>query len=164
MRNRFIKICIALLCNYLLQVVVVSAQPVVLPFHEAEKQGYKFNVLDSLYRDAINVDSTKAVFRTKANEDANYQAWVKLIQSFSSYLYKNGWTTENDVRGFIKVYFAPSGKVEMFFYNMKDASISEEQHRLFKKLIAEMLTDYNYGMQADEQFSQCGQILLKAPK
>lgn len=154
----------ALLCNCLLQAVVVTAQPIVLPFHEAEKQGYDLDVLDSLYRNAVNVDTTKVVFKSKVNEDDNYQAWIKLIQSFSTYLYNNGWKTDKDIRGFIKVYFAPSGKVEMFFYNMKDPAVTEAHHQLFKKLMTEMLTDYNYGLQAEEQFSQCGQILLKAPK
>ena len=66
-------------------------QHVGFSFQNAKKQGIDIKQLDSIYKSAVHTDTSLAVFKTDKEQEAMYNAYVKLLQDFSNFLTENNF-------------------------------------------------------------------------
>ncbi|GAA4057975.1 hypothetical protein [Flavobacterium chungnamense] len=97
----------------------LHSQSKVFSVEEAQKIGINIEKLDLEYKSAVHIDSTKAVFRTEAQQQKLQESYIKLLQDFGSFLNKNNFKWESKTKCFQRIYFAPNGKIDYFIYNFK---------------------------------------------
>lgn len=129
------------------------------PWNEVRKSGITFNELDSIYTDAVNVD-TSILIAFKGKEDEFEQAWVKLLQDISDFLRKNNFKWHSPTQCFNVFYFDKDGTIDFYFYNIKDFKKTEE----FEKLMNEFIKDYKFSQTAEMKFKQCGPVIFQDKK
>ena len=149
----------------ILLLVLVSnkmySQSKVFSIEEAQKFGICIEKLDLKYRSAVHVDSTKAVFKSEAQQQKLKESYTKLLQDFGSFLNKNNFKWETKTRCFQRIYFAPNGKIDYFIYNFKlknvllENLISEEKQKEFQRLLELFVKEYTFSSTAAEPFAQC---------
>lgn len=139
----------------------LHSQSKVFSVEEAQKIGINIEKLDLEYKSAVHVDSTKAVFRTEAQQQKLQESYIKLLQDFGSFLNKNNFKWETKTKCFQRIYFAPNGKIDYFIYNFKlknvlpENLISEEKQKEFERLLKLFVKDYTFSSSAKEKFAQC---------
>ena len=139
----------------------LHSQSKVFSVEEAQKIGINIEKLDLEYKSAVHVDSTKAVFRTEAQQQKLQESYIKLLQDFGAFLNKNNFKWENKTKCFQRIYFAPNGKIDYFIYNFKlknvlpENLISEEKQKEFERLLKLFVKDYTFFTSANEKFAQC---------
>ncbi len=153
-------------------VLIVSAQPKALTISDAEKQGLSISHLDSIYKSAVHVDSTQAVFKTEAEQQAMGEAYMKLLQDFGTFLTANNFKWEKPTRGFNRIYFNSDGTIDYFLYNFQTTTVkpedqlSQEKQNEFNRLLNLFIKDYKISLTAKTKFAQCSPIkyMPKEPK
>ncbi|WP_298118301.1 hypothetical protein [Flavobacterium sp.] len=139
----------------------MQSQSKVFSIEEAQKNGISIEKLDLEYKSAVHVDSTKAVFKTEAQQQKLQESYTKLLQDFGSFLNKNNFKWETKTKCFQRIYFAPNGKIDYFIYNFKLKSvlpenlISEEKQKEFQRLLELFAKEYTFSSTATEKFAQC---------
>ena len=139
----------------------LHSQSKVFSVEEAQKIGINIEKLDLEYKSAVHIDSTKAVFRTEAQQQKLQESYIKLLQDFGSFLNKNNFKWESKTKCFQRIYFAPNGKIDYFIYNFKlknvlpENLISEEKQKEFERLLKLFIKDYTFFTSANEKFAQC---------
>ena len=139
----------------------MQSQSKVFSIEEAQKKGISIEKLDLEYKSAVHIDSTKAVFRTEAQQQKLQESYIKLLQDFGSFLNKNNFKWESKTKCFQRIYFAPNGKIDYFIYNFKlknvlpENLISEEKQKEFERLLKLFVKDYTFFTSANEKFAQC---------
>lgn len=139
----------------------LHSQSKVFSVEEAKKIGINIEKLDLEYKSAVHIDSTKAVFRTEAQQQKLQESYIKLLQDFGSFLNKNNFKWESKTKCFQRIYFAPNGKIDYFIYNFKlknvlpENLISEEKQKEFERLLKLFVKDYTFFTSANEKFAQC---------
>jgi len=139
----------------------LHSQSKVFSVEEAQKIGINIEKLDLEYKSAVHVDSTKAVFRTEAQQQKLQESYIKLLQDFGAFLNKNSFKWETKTKCFQRIYFAPNGKIDYFIYNFKlknvlpENLISEEKQKEFERLLKLFVKDYTFFTSANEKFAQC---------
>ncbi|GAB3709527.1 hypothetical protein [Flavobacterium koreense] len=139
----------------------LHSQSKVFSVEEAQKIGINIEKLDLEYKSAVHIDSTKAVFRTEAQQQKLQESYIKLLQDFGSFLNKNNFKWESKTKCFQRIYFAPNGKIDYFIYNFKlknvlpENLISEEKQKEFERLLKLFVKDYTFFTSANEKFAQC---------
>ena len=113
------------------------------------------------YQDAINVDSTKAVFAGHTYEFA--EAYRKMIGDFANYLQKKESFKKKSISFWNRVYFQPNGTIDYYFYHFKAGALTIEEEALFKKSLNEFIKTYKFPMTAKVPFAQCSPVSF-APK
>lgn len=137
------------------------SQSKVFSIEEAQKIGISIKELDLEYKSAVHVDSTKAVFKSEAQQQKLKESYTKLLQDFGSFLNKNNFKWETKTRCFQRIYFAPNGKIDYFIYNFKlknvflENLISEEKQKEFQRLLELFVKEYTFSSTAAEPFAQC---------
>ena len=116
--------------------------------------------LDSSYRTALNVDSTKAVFSGRKEE--LHDAWQGFLEGLGEYLKENDFKWEQDARCTVKVYFNMEGGVDHFLYSFREGGADEGQLAMFDRLLNRFVETLEFPLKANEGFSQCGSILFRA--
>lgn len=122
---------------------------------EAKEQGLTITKLDSIYKDGLNVDTSKAVF---SNKQKYFKSWRKLLQDFGNYLKENDFKWTDSTKVFNKVYFAKNGTIDYFMYNIH-GDLSKEKRQKFKKLLNDFINNYSFQMTANVKFTQCGKAV-----
>lgn len=92
------------------------AQPLGLGVTEAESRGISIQSLDSIYKSAVHVDSTQAVFTEEEDVKALYSSYVQLLQDLGNFLSENDFEWEQPRRCFNRIYFAPNGTIDYFLF------------------------------------------------
>ena len=139
----------------------LHSQSKVYSVEKAQKIGINIEKLDSEYKSAVHVDSTKAVFKTEAQQLKLQESYTKLLQDFGSFLIKNNFKWETKTKCFQRIYFAPNGKIDYFIYNFKlknvlpENLISEEKQKEFQRLLELFVKEYTFSSTATEKFAQC---------
>jgi hypothetical protein len=139
----------------------MHSQSKVFSIEEAQKLGINIEKLDLEYKSAIHVDSTKAVFKTEAQQQKLQESYVKLLQDFGSYLKRNNFKWETKTKCFQRIYFAPNGKIDYFIYNFKlknvlpENLISDNKQKEFQRLLELFVKEYTFSSTANEKFAQC---------
>lgn len=138
--------------------LLAVAQNKGLTFQEANEFKVGPSVLDNLYKSAIHVDSTLAVFQTEQEQQAMIEAYTKLLQDLGKFLNSNDFKWEKPTRCFNRVYFNGDGKIDYFLYNFsgneEDKSSAEVQSK-FQELLNKFIADYQIDVTAKEGFAQC---------
>lgn len=136
-------------------------QHIALTFKDAEKQDISVQHLDSIYKSAVDVDSSRAVFKTEQQQTEWINTYTKLLKDFGLFLSDNNFIWEKQTRGFNKIYFNKNGMVDYFLYsfsigNVKsEDQLSQEKQAEFKRLLNLFIKDYKITMTTKTNFAQC---------
>lgn len=140
-------------------ITILFGQQRGMTFQEAEISGIRISFLDSTFKSAVHVDSTKAVFKTEKEQESMGKAYIKLLQDLGKHLSDNNFHWDKPTRCFNRIYFNPDGTIEYFLFNFIGKSIeerpSDEQQEMFKKLLNDFIKHYKIDMKADTKFAQC---------
>jgi hypothetical protein len=136
------------------------AQGVATPFTEAARQGIRFEVLDSIYRPALDQDSTKAVFHGR--EDQFQKAYGALLGDLNSYLKQNGFVWQKNVRCFNRIYLSPEGKIDYFLYHFLPGELESKEQKKFSSLLDSFIRQYEFPLKTQTRFAQCSPVIYKA--
>lgn len=134
------------------------AQQLGLTFDEAEKQGISISYLDSIYPSAVHSDTSLAVFKTEAEQQKLYEAYVKLLQAFGNFLSENNFKWDKPTRCFNRIYFNNNGSINYFLFNFlgkDDVKPTAEKQKEFKRLLNLFIKDYSIQITATTKFAQC---------
>lgn len=112
--------------------------------------------MDSIYHSGLNADSTKAVFWE--NSDEYVESFEKMLQVFGKYLKANGFVWEQPAKGFNRVYFNETGKIDYFIYSFRPEQITPEQEIRFNELLNQFIQTYQFPLQAKSKFAQCSPV------
>lgn len=116
--------------------------------------------LDSLYRSAMHVDSTKAVFRGRTQEF--WDAWQAFLRELGDHLKTSGFRWTSDTRLSTRIYFNADGSVNRFLYSFPRDHTDADTQKRFAELLDAFLAEHAIAVQAAEGFAQCGPVLFKA--
>lgn len=135
-----------------------------LTFNEAKHRGLVD--LDSIYIDAVHSDTTKAVFKTEKERENLITSYEQMLQDFGKFLSENNFEWKRQTRGFNRVYFNESGKVDYFLFSIRNSEheLTEEEHKEFQRLLNLFVKDYLFGLTADTKFVQCGSVIYSPKK
>lgn len=132
-----------------------------LTFQDANKQGLTVQHLDSIYKNAVHVDTSQAVFKTEAEQNAMFESYVKLLQDFGKFLTANNFNWEKPTQCFNRIYFNSDGTIDYFLYkfttknvNIED-QLSGEKQTEFNRLLNLFIMDYKIALTAKTKFVQC---------
>lgn len=136
---------------------VVSAQHEAMTIQDAGKQGISISHLDSIYKSAVHVDSSLAVFKTEAEQQAMYEAYIKLLRDFGKLLTENNFKWEKPTKGFNRIYFNTDGTIDYFLYSFQSSNdlLSQEKQNEFNRLLKLFIKDYKIALAAKTKFAQC---------
>lgn len=132
-----------------------------LTFQDANKQGLTVQHLDSIYKSAVHVDTSQAVFKTEAEQNAMFESYVKLLQDFGKFLTANNFNWEKPTQCFNRIYFNSDGTIDYFLYNFTTKNIniedqpSREKQTEFNRLLNLFIMDYKIALTAKTKFAQC---------
>jgi hypothetical protein len=129
-----------------------------MTFQEAEKQGKSYPSLDSLYKSALDSDSTKAVFKTPAEQQVLQKAYVDFLKGLGDFLKANNFKWGRLTRCFNRIYINSDGTVDYFLYKFSKDQITEEKEREFERLLNTFLKDHKFPATAKEKFAQCSPV------
>jgi len=139
----------------------VYAQPGHLPYVEtvskAMLEGVTMGHLDSIYKNAVHIDSTKAVFRPGKEQDSMKRAYTSFLQELGKYLSSHDFRWEKPVRCWNRIYFAPDGSVDYYLFDFK-TEISDEQLLRFKELFTAFAATHKISIKAAVRFAQCSPV------
>jgi hypothetical protein len=132
-----------------------------LTFQDAIKQGLTIQHLDSIYKSAVHVDTSQAVFKTEAEQNAVYESYVKMLQDFGIFLTANNFNWEKPTKCFNKIYFSSDGTIDYFLYCFTtsgikaESQLSQEKQAEFNRLLNLFIFNYKFPLTAKTKFAQC---------
>jgi hypothetical protein len=149
---------------YLVLIMLITVhlsygQPIALPFQSAEKHGISMQHLDSIYKNAVNSDTSHAIFKTDTEQEKLQQSYSKLLKDLGNYLSKNNFKWEKKTQSFNKVYFNNDGTIDYFLFIFRgnaESNPSEAQQREFQRLLNLFIKEYIFALTANTKFTQCG--------
>ncbi len=136
-------------------------QHIAVTFQDAAKQGIIMQDLDKIYKSAIHVDTSQAVFKTPEEQEAMGEAYIKLLQDFGKYLAANNFQWEKPTNCFNKIYFNTDGTIDYFLYNFKTSGtktedqLSQDKQLEFNRLLNLFIQDYKIPLTSTTKFAQC---------
>jgi hypothetical protein len=143
----------------LITVHLSYGQHVALSIQDTEKHGISIQHLDSIYKNAVNSDTTLAIFKTELEQEKLQQNYTKLLKDLASFLSKNNFKWEKKTPCFNKVYFSKDGAIDYFLYffrgNTEDKP-TETKQKEFQHLLSLFIKDYKFALSANTKFTQCG--------
>lgn len=126
--------------------------------NDARKKGIFTNHLDSIYKNAINTDSTLAVFRSKASQEKFVAAYHQLLSDWGEFLSSNHFYWDKPVQAFNRIYFNSRGKIDYFLYSFRttlENELSLDKQKEFNRLLNIFISEYQFPVSAEENFVQC---------
>lgn len=129
---------------------------------ESNQYGISFDELNSIYKDAMNIDSSKAVFKTEREQNIMYQAYINLLQDLGKFLTKNNFKWDKPTRCFNRIYFNTEGKIDYFLFSFtgKDEDKpSQDKQKEFERLLNLFIQDYKIPLTAEIKFAQCSPVV-----
>lgn len=135
---------------------------------EASAKGLSIKTLDSLYKSAVHVDTSQAVFRSQSEQDALQRSYIQLLQDFGNFLSDNDFHWEKRTPCYNRIYFSEDGTIDYFLFNFlgkEESKPSESVQKEFKRLLNIFIEDYQFPMTASIKFAQCSptQYMPKKP-
>ncbi len=127
-----------------------------LTFEQARNGGIRTTYLDSIYQSGAHADSTQAVFQF--NRDEFISSYQKMLQELGAFLARNNFVWEKTTRGFNRIYFNSSGKIDYFLYSFRADQLTADQEARFGELLSEFIKIYTFPMSASKDFAQCSPV------
>jgi len=146
---------------FLLLVSIANAQHTGLTFQDADKQGLTNAHLDSIYKSAVHVDTSQAVFKSEKEQKALGDAYIQLLQDFGKFLAQNNFKWDKPTKCFNRIYFSSDGTIDYFIYNFLNQNVraedrlSVEKQAEFNRLLNQFIQDYKFPLTATTKFAQC---------
>jgi len=134
------------------------SQHIGITFQEGEKQGITIQHLDSIYKSAVNTDTSKAVFKSESEQQLLQDAYIKLLQDFGKFLSDHNFKWEKPTKCFNRIYFNTDGTIDYFLHNFlykPEDKLSVERQKKFNELLNQFISDYKFAMTAKVKFAQC---------
>lgn len=132
----------------------------------AQKRAMSFNdygpervLLDSLYQNAMNADSTRAVFGDR--QEAFMVAWPEFLAELAHYLKDHDFQWGAPTRCFARIYFADTGRVDLFLYSFREGTIDRAKEERFGELLNGFLAAHEFPLKAAVPFAQCGPVVFQ---
>lgn len=132
-----------------------------IPFRDAEQHGIIVKNLESIYKSAVHVDTSLAVFKTDDERDTLLQEYKRLLLDFGKFLGKNNFEWDKPTRCFNRIYFNYDGTIDYFLFNFlgtTEAKPTEEKQKEFQRLLNLFIKDYKFPVTAEIKFAQCGRM------
>jgi hypothetical protein len=136
-----------------------SAPYIAETFDEAKAQGVSPHI-DSVYMNAVNVDSNKAAFKGHTHEFI--EAYRQMLGDLATSLRKNETFKNKGFQFYNRVYFAADGSINYYLYNQV-RGLTKDEEALFKKLLNDFIKAYKLPMSAKTPFAQCSPVNIAAP-
>ena len=127
-----------------------------MTFEQAKEQGIRITYLDSTYKSGIHADTALAVF--KKNPEAYTKTYERMLQEFGEYLKANNYEWLKPTKGFNRIYFNRTGKIDYFLYSFKPNQISVENEIKFGELLGQFIMTYQFPLRASVDFAQCSPV------
>lgn len=127
-----------------------------MTFGEAKQNGIRTSYLDSIYQSGIHSDTSLAVF--KNNREEYIAAYQKMLQDLGNFLKENDFLWEQATKGFNRVYFDKTGKIDYFLYSFRPDQLTPEKEKRFGELLSKFILDYRFPLTADLNFAQCSPV------
>jgi len=140
---------------FFLFVNLVFAQKA-MTFGEAEQLHIPASHLDSIYKSGIHSDTSLAVFKT--NQEAYIKAYQQLLNELGDFLGENDFSWPQITKGFNRIYFDKTGKIDYFLYTFRPDQLSKEQEKQFGELLNRFIAGYRFPLTADVKFAQCSPV------
>jgi hypothetical protein len=134
-------------------------KPYVETIKKAETEGITIRHLDSFYRSAVHVDTTKAVFKTEKESDNLTNAYNKFLADFGTYLKENHLKWDQPSRCWNRIYFKADGTVDYYLFEFKTA-IKEDQLNRFKDLFRSYASSHKLAVTATVSFAHCSSVVF----
>jgi hypothetical protein len=129
-----------------------------ISFEEAQRQGIKYQQLDSLYISAIHTDSSKALFKTIGEIEHFEKGYIQFIHDLGSFLHDNNFKWEKPTRCFNRIYIDTDGTVDYILYSFTKDQITSEKEKEFDKLINKFIQSHKFPIKANVKFSQSSPV------
>ncbi len=133
-------------------------QKLAMTFQDAAKNGISFDSLEQIYKSAIHVDASQAVFKTDAEQESMYKAYIKLLQDFGKFLYAHQFKWEHPTKCFNRIYFNTDGTIDYFLFNFLGQpadKLAAAKEKEFTQLLNAFIKDYQIPLTAKIKFAQC---------
>ena len=144
---------------FLCLTVQTFGQQLGLDFRETDQHGVSVKHLDSIYKSAVHVDTSLAVFKTEKEQEMMYNAYVQLLQEFGKTLTANDFRWDKPTRCFNRIYFNKNGTIDYFLFNFigktAEDKPSEEKQIEFQKLLNIFIAGYRFPLTSKVKFAQC---------
>lgn len=135
-----------------------SKVAVVESISNAKNRKIMMSYLDSIYKNALNTDTSLAVFKTDTEQEKLTNAYGQFLQDFGSFLNANNYKWEQETSCWNRIYFKPDGTVDYFLYGFRNA-LSKEKEAEFKKLLSAFVSNNKIQVTAKVKFSQCSPVV-----
>ncbi|MES3629636.1 MAG: hypothetical protein PPP56_05660 [Longimonas sp.] len=136
-----------------------AQQPKALPFDEASAYGVDREALEAEHGDAVHADSTVSVFPDRPDDVID--AWRGMFGALLTHLQAADVDWQQPTRGYFRVYVQPDGSIRHLLYKIHDGDLHQADG--FRVALNDFTATYNFGLQADEPYAQCGTVMLQAP-
>ena len=153
-----------------LSLIQTYGQHIGMTFKDGESIGITNDSLEHIYKSAVHSDTSLAIFKTDAEQEAMGNAWQKILQDLANFLKKNNFVWDKPTRCFHKFYFNSDGTIDYVLYNFitKDVKpenlLSVEKQTEYNRLLNLFIKDYKFPMTAKVKFGQCGSITFTPKK
>lgn len=159
---------ILILLTFLTTSLLTLGQQGGMTFLKAKESGLTISHLDSIYKSAVHIDTSKAVFKSEKEQELMGKAYIKLLQDFGKFLKENKFIWDKPTRCFNRIYFDTDGTIDYFIFNFlgkeADDKPSEIQQAEFERLLNEFIKDYKIDITAKIKFAQCSPTTYMPPK
>ncbi len=146
-----------LLILFSLFAISASYGQTMFSFKEMSKDS--LDQIESKYISAI--DSREGfVCAFPQEEEEVIKRWTMLHHQVQEYLKVKKFEFQSDTRMFLRFYFSHHGDIEYVGYNIP-ATLAPEAVQKFKNHLTAFSGTYNFGMNADKAYVQCGTVTYK---
>lgn len=124
-------------------------------------------VLDEQYPNAIHVDSSLAVFKSREQQMELLSYYENIIVAMGQFINDSGYIWKVNTQMFNRIYFAADGSVDYFLYSFNQEALenlTSDSIVEFERLVTEFFEQHPLYMKASTHFSQCGPVVFQAPE
>lgn len=140
--------------------VGIRPLPYIETINNAAQEGITIGRLDSIYESAIHIETAKAVFKTKKEQDSLVKSYTDFLQQLGKYLKDNNFKWGKPTRCWNRIYFRADGKVDYYLFDFK-TDISPEKVARYKELFRAFAATHRIKISARVKFAQCSPVTFK---
>ena len=125
-----------------------------LTFQEGEAKGLTVENLDKKYANALDSDTSKAVFGGRSEEFIT--AYKLLLNNLGSFLKKEDFVLNKPTRVVHRIYFKKSGAIDYYLINLTSSGLTNKQQEQFLYVLNKFAKTHKISITGNKDFAQCG--------
>lgn len=125
----------------------------VMSLHEA-RTAYSQDSLNQIYYNELFASDMSEVFDVTPDVFIDY--WSIFIRALGRHLDREHFEWGKLTRGQVEVYFNASGKIELFFFALRDTEFTPEKMTQLETLIKQFAAEFTFGIRPKIPFSNSG--------